>query len=160
MTLRGALEKLRPYFYKLRGKRIVVGKKCRFRGGIRLNANHGGRIVMGNSVFLNHGCSFNARESIRIDDDVLFGENVCIYDHNHVFDDPSRPIRSQGYRSAGVHIGAGTWICSNVTILKGVTIGKHCVIGAGCLIYRDIPDDSIVKNNSSVTITKRNEDEA
>ena len=45
---------------------------------------------------------------------------------------------------------------SNVTILKGVTIGNNVVIGANCLIYKDIPDNSIVKLHSENIIERIN----
>ncbi|MDN0066650.1 DapH/DapD/GlmU-related protein [Bacteroides gallinaceum] len=38
------------------------------------------------------------------------------------------------------------WIGSNVVILKGVTIGNNCVIEAGCVVYKDVPDNSVVMN--------------
>lgn len=47
---------------------------------------------------------------------------------------------------------------AKVTFGEGVTIGNNCVIGAGCLVYKDIPDNSIVKNNSNLiaeTIKRR-----
>ena len=87
-------------------------------------------------MFFNNYCSVCAQNEICIGDGTIFGENVKIYDHNHVYKDPSVLIKHQGYTSAPIHIGKHCWIGSNVTILKGVTIGDNCVIGAGCVFIK------------------------
>lgn len=153
MTLKGALEKLRPIF--LRSKNISIGKNCRFRKWININANSGGKIRIGDGVFMNNGCSINAHELIEIGNNALFGENVCMYDHNYVFTDKSKTISSQGHKTSKIVIGNNCWIGSNVTILRGVEIGDGCIIGANCLIYKDVPPYSIVKNNSQISIEER-----
>ena len=61
-------------------------------------------------------------------------------------------IREQGYSTSRVKIGNNCWICTNTVILKGVEIGDNSVIGAGCIIYRDIPANSVVKNNGGITV--------
>lgn len=73
-----------------------------------------------------------------------------IYDHNHCYKDTLISIKEQGYTSAPIHIGKHCWIASNVTILKGVTIGDNCVIGAGCVIYKDVPEGSVVVNRQEL----------
>lgn len=153
MTLKGAVEKIRPYLY--RTKNVRIGKNCRFRKWTNINANSGGRIIIGNGVFINNGCSINAHKSISIGDNVLFGENVCIYDHNYNFSDITKTIASQGHKSTEIDIGNNCWIGSNVTILRGVTIGDGSIIGANCLIYKSIPPYSIVKSNTTIEVEKR-----
>ncbi|WP_375379026.1 hypothetical protein [Lactococcus lactis] len=34
--------------------------------------------------------------------------------------------------------------------MKGVTIGTGSVIGAGCIIYKDIPKNTLVKNQQNL----------
>lgn len=41
-------------------------------------------------------------------DGTLFGENVKIYDHNHIYKDVSIPIKIQGYTSAPITIEGNT----------------------------------------------------
>lgn len=83
------------------------------------------------------------------------GENVHIYDHNHVFKDKRLPIASQGFKDKAVIIGDNCWIGTGVTILGGVTIGDNVVIGANCLIYHDIPSDTVVKHKQELIIEDR-----
>ena len=87
---------------------------------------------------------------IEIGDGTIFGENVKVYDHNHLYKNTSISIKEQGYSSAPIKIGKHCWIASNVVILKGVTIGDNCVIGAGCVVYKDVPANSILKINQSL----------
>ena len=74
----------------------------------------------------------------------MFGENVKIYDHDHVFTDISVPIRDQGFAESPVVIGDDCWIGSNVVILRGSRIGRGCVIGAGAVVHGDVPPYSVV----------------
>jgi acetyltransferase-like isoleucine patch superfamily enzyme len=90
--------------------------------------------------------------SISVGEGTIFGENVRLYDHNHIYLNSDIPIKQQGYTSAPINIGKHCWIGSNVTILKGVTIGDNCVIGAGCVIHEDVPANSIVVNKQELII--------
>lgn len=148
---------VKKIFYRLvYGKGISFGKNTTFRKNFSLYIEKNARIELGNDCFFNNGCSLNCLEKIKIGDRCIFGEGVKIYDQNHCFKDISRPIKEQGFSSAPVEIGNDCWICSNVTILKGVKIGNHCVIGAGCLIYKDIPDNTIVKHKTGLVLSQRN----
>ena len=71
---------------------------------------------------------------------------------NHCYQDPNVPIKEQGFTSAPVNIGKHCRIASNVVILKGVTIGDNCVIGAGCVIYKDVPEESVMINKQELVI--------
>lgn len=146
---------VKKFFYKLAyGKGISFGKNTTFRKNFSLYIEKGGRVELGNDCFFNNGCSLNCLEKIKIGDRCIFGEGIKIYDQNHCFKDTSRPIKEQGFSTAPVEIGNDCWICSNVTILKGVKIGNHCVIGAGCLIYKDIPDNTVVKNENRLILSQ------
>lgn len=104
--------------------------------------------------FFNNGCSLNSLCGISIEDDCIFGENVKIYDHNHIYTSGNVPINEQGFTMDQVVVGRNTWIASNVTILKGVHIGARCVIGANCVVYKDVPDDTLVTSENKLTIRK------
>lgn len=134
------------------GKRFSVGKNTTFRPNFGLYLEKGASIKIGEDCFFNRGCSINCLESVEIGNHTIFGENVKIYDQNHKFRDADRLIRKQGYSVDKVKIGNNCWICTNVVILKGVTIGDNSVIGAGCVIYKDVPANSIVKCNSTITV--------
>ncbi|SMC40758.1 acyltransferase [Moheibacter sediminis] len=104
-------------------------------------------LIISKNVFFNNSCSINCLEKIEIGEDTLFGENVKLYDHNHLISKTEKiSISKDQFSTAPIKIGKNCWIASNVTILKGVTIGNNVVIGAGCLIHKSIPSNTIVKN--------------
>ncbi len=81
--------------------------------------------------------------TITIEDDVLFGPNVSVYSSSHKFDNPSLPVKDQGYIVKPVLLKKGCWIGINVVILPGVTIGRNAVIGANSVVNSDIPDFAV-----------------
>lgn len=128
------------------GHRIKLGKRFSCRSNLNVRIKQNGLIIIGNNVFLNNNCSLNCIDRIEIGDNCILGEGVKIYDHNHQYRQLDKPIYEQGYKALPVHIGSDCWLGSNVIILSGVKIGNHCIIGAGTVIYKDIPDYSVVKN--------------
>ena len=133
------------------GGSFVCAGIPKIRRRLSLVIGKGAIVSLGKGVFLNNDCSINCRQEVHIGNDRLFGEGVKIYDHNHRFRDPNRPIASQGFKCAPVFIGNNTWIGSDVVILKGVTIGSNVVIGAGCIVDFDIPPKTIVRRSGEQT---------
>lgn len=115
----------------------------------------GGGIAIGSHVGMSH-CCINARLSVTIEDGVLIGGGVCIYDNDFhsiaykrraaAFDDT--------YGRAPVRIKKGAWIGAGVFILKGVTIGERSVIAAGSVVTKDVPADEIWAGNPAKFIRK------
>lgn len=135
-------------FYTNNGT-IIVGKGFVTSNNTAFSALDGGRMTIGERVFVNRNCIFVCRENIEIGNHCSFGPNVCIYDHDHKF---GRSGITQGYKYGAVTIKDHCWIGANVTILRGSCIGEGCVIGAGCLIKQDIPPHSIVTMNGRIRI--------
>lgn len=141
------------FYYKLAfGKNVKMGRNFQFRKGFTLLIDKNGHVRIGDDVFFNNYCTVCAMKEITIGNGTIFGENVKLYDHNHIYLNPDTPIKQQGYTSAPIHIGKHCWIGSNVTILKGVTIGDNSVIGAGCVIHRDVPSNSVVVNKQELIV--------
>lgn len=133
------------FFSMIYVKRFHHGKKFQFRKGFSLGIEDQGHIEIGDDCFFNNYCSIVSQGNVKIGDGSIFGENVKIYDHNHRFNDLTKPIKVQGYSVGTVEIGKHCWIGSNVTILKGAKIGDNCVIGAGSIINGIIESGMIVK---------------
>ena len=132
-------------FKLIYGKKLACGKKFSFRKNFSLIIDgKNAKVKIGNNVFFNNFCTIAAMDNITIGDNTIFGENVKIYDHNHQFKSTAIPIKNQGYTSERIVIGENCWIASNVVILKGVIIGNHSVIGAGNIVYKDVPENSIL----------------
>ena len=137
-------------YYFLYGKAIKIPLSVTFRKGFHIVIEGNGRLCIGRRVFFNNYCSLCSMSQITIGDESIFGENVKIYDHNHIYSNLDIPIKKQGYTTAPIHIGKHCWIGSNVVILKGVTIGDNCVIGAGCIVYKDVPDGTLLINKQDL----------
>lgn len=90
-------------------------------------------------------CSFNENVyldgygGITIGDDCRIAHNVSFVSEDHVFADPTVPIRLQGKETAEIRIGNDVWIGCGARILKGVTVGDGAVIGAGAIVTKDVP---------------------
>jgi acetyltransferase-like isoleucine patch superfamily enzyme len=117
--------------FKARGNFSLIGRKA-------------GKIEIGNNVFFNLGGSLSCLDAITIGNNVMFGENVKIYDHNHEYKNKDVLFCDQGYSIAPVSIGNNCWIGTNVVILKGITIGDNVVVGANVVVIKSIESNQVV----------------
>lgn len=127
---------------------LHLGENVSFQRNVSLSSV-GGNLSIGNNVAFNRNCIVVCRNNITISDGVIFGPNVTIYDHDHVYS--KRGIKS-GYKLGDVKIGEGCWIAANVIILRDTNIGEGCVIGAGAVVKGEIPPHSLVKGNREFQI--------
>lgn len=131
---------------------VRLGDRLRVRFGVIFNVMSGA-LIIGDRVFFNNYCSINCRENIIIGDDVLFGESVKLYDHDHVFT-ARLGVLKHDFKTKRIVIGNNVWLGSNVIILKGVTIGDNAVIAAGSVVSKDVPASHIFINGNIKKITK------
>jgi len=129
-----------------RGK-IKLGRKCGFEEGTLIRSS-GGKICIGDGVYINRNCNIVAKESITIGNGTTIGPNVCIYDHDHAFG----INKTLDYRIAPVVIEKNAWIGANAIILKGVTIGHGSVIGAGTIITKNVPAQTVIITKNEIIL--------
>lgn len=133
-----------------KGASLMLGKNFRSRNNVSFRIYNQGIVVIGNNCFFNDNCSINCRKKITIGNNVIFGQNVMIFDHDHDY-----RININEFISKNVTIGNNVWIGANTIILKGITIGNNCVIAAGTLINKDIPDNSLVYQKKDAEIKEK-----
>lgn len=121
-----------------RKSHLIFGKNFRSRNNISFRIYNKGIVKIGDNCFFNDGCSINCQEKIEIGNNVILGQNVLIFDHDH---DYKKNIKNFVRKS--VTIGNNVWIGANTVILKGVTIGDNVVIGAGTIVREDIISNKI-----------------
>lgn len=131
------------------GGKMTLGKNVSFQRNVSLSSV-GGVLQIGNHVSFNRNCIVVCRKNVAIEDNVMFGPGVIIYDHDHIF---SGHGILPGYKCGTVTIGKGCWIAANVTILRNTHIGEGCVIGAGAIVKGNIPPHSLVTGNRELNIT-------
>lgn len=96
-------------------------------------------MIISDGVFFNQNCSINCQEKIFIEENTLFGENIKIYDHDHVFS-LSKGVSKHEFITGEIHIGKNCWIGSNTVILKDVDICDNVLIGANAIVNRNITE--------------------
>lgn len=116
-----------------------------------------GWFEIGEHSFIGCNAVIGAGGGIRIGDNVLIGQSVNLHAEEHVFADPTRPIREQGVQHAEIVIEDDVWIGSRATILAGVTVGRGAVIGAGAVVTHSVEPLAIVAGVPARVIGRRGE---
>lgn len=99
----------------------------------------GGRVEIGNNVFINYGSSIGASELVRIGDGCQIGSHAIIMDNDyHQADDKTAKPESKP-----VILEDHVWLGVRVTVLKGVTIGEGAVVAAGSVVTKDVPSRTL-----------------
>ncbi len=114
---------------------INIGENVALNYNVMINADCGGRIVVG--------------------DDVRIGPYTVLRASNHRYSEISQPIYKQGHEKGLIVICDDVWIGAHVTILPNVTIGKSSIIGAGSVVNKDIPSHSIAVGVPAKIIKQR-----
>lgn len=152
-TIRNVI--LKTYWKLKYGNRISIGKNLRFRKRLRINIDVNGQLKIGDNVFFNNDCSINVHKAVIIGNNNLFGENVKIYDHNHVFNDRSNRMK-ETFKTKEIIIGNDNWFASNVIVLSKARIGNNNVFGANTIINEEYGSNTIttIRRNQSTTAIK------
>lgn len=133
-----------------RKSKLLLGKNFRTRNNVSFRIYNSGVVEIGEGCFFNDGCSLNCQKKIIIGNNVIFGQNVLIFDHDHDYkNDLELYIRED------VIIGNNVWVGANVIILKGVTIGDNAVIAAGTIVKEDILPNSLVYQKRDLVMKNR-----
>lgn len=106
---------------------------------------YGFNIFLGDSVFLNAGCTILDTATVRIGKRTLLGPNVQIYCAEHHKEVAGRQAGLEIARP--VEIGANVWIGGSAIILGGVSIGEGAIVGAGSVVTRDVAANTTVVGN-------------
>lgn len=152
----------------MKGFKYFIGKNTRLiskNGKININnkvwinsycniQSEGGEITIGYNTFINDKSYIVSMKMVCIGDNCIIGPGVCIYDHDHIFNDSNTPICKQGFEAKTICIEEDVWIGANVMITKGVNIGKHSVIAANSVIVKDVEPYSLVGGNPARLIRK------
>jgi acetyltransferase-like isoleucine patch superfamily enzyme len=144
--------------------KIIVGKGSHVRARL-LVFNYGGKITIGENVYIGEGTRIWSGESVIIEDNVLISHDVNIIDTNsHELASIERteryikliqngPWATQGsIITAPILIKKHAWISFRSIILKGVTIGEGAIVAAGSVVTKDVPDFAVVGGNPAQII--------
>lgn len=116
---------------------ITIGDRLLMHGETvrcELTTHAGGRIEIGDRVFINYGCSISSHTLVRVGSRSLIGQYTIIMDCDYHAGDGSE---SHG-ESRPIVIEEGVWIGARAIVLKGVTIGRGAVVAAGSVVTRNV----------------------
>ncbi|QBO59370.1 DapH/DapD/GlmU-related protein [Chryseobacterium salivictor] len=105
-----------------------------------LHINYGKHTKIGKNVFINFDCVFLDLGGITIEDNVLIAPKVSLLSEGHPISPEQRPSLNVGH----IHLKKNAWIGANATILQGVTIGENSIVAAGSVVFKDVPDNTMV----------------
>jgi acetyltransferase-like isoleucine patch superfamily enzyme len=100
----------------------------------------GGRLEIGNNVFINFGSSLVAGNLIRIGDHCLIGTHVMVMDTDF------HRVEDKSWDTSGLPIilEDRVWLGNRSMVLKGVTVGHDAVVAAGAVVTKDVPPKTVV----------------
>ncbi|OMD56310.1 acyltransferase [Paenibacillus odorifer] len=130
---------------------ITLGRKINIKSGTKIRARSGAEIIIGKNTFINHNCMIVSHRRISIGQNVRFGPNTLIYDHDHDYQNEDG-FEKNLYKTTSVEIGDNVWIGANVVILRGTTIGDNCVVGAGSIIKGNYSSNQTIVQKRETTV--------
>ena len=141
--------------FKKCGKKVVVGRKCRFHG-IK-------NISIGSDCSVGDDCLFMCTKAdIKIGDHVMIAPKVSIITGDHRIDCLEKPMSYLKEKDKlpendqSVIFAGDNWVGSNAIILKGVTVNKGAVIASGAVVTKDVPEYAVVGGIPARVISWRN----
>ncbi|MFV0333139.1 MAG: acyltransferase [Tropicimonas sp.] len=120
-----------------RGTNVHIGAGSMIDSFVKIKpAGGAGDVVIGAHCYINSGCVLYSGHGIRIGDNVLIAANCTLAATNHAHDDPTRPIREQGFQPSrgGIVIEDDVWIGANCVLLDGAHVERGCVVAAGSVV--------------------------
>jgi acetyltransferase-like isoleucine patch superfamily enzyme len=133
------------------GNAVEIGKDVHF-GVYCPNGEQGDPIlIIEDGCIINRRVQFSAKNRIHIESDVVISASVLIMDHNHEFDDITRPIKAQGLSAGGtIRIEKGCWIGHGAAIVCNqgeLVLGRNSVVAANALVTKSCPPHSVLIGN-------------
>jgi acetyltransferase-like isoleucine patch superfamily enzyme len=156
-----------PHFLLLGTKHLHIGRDFYAHSNLWIEAiphykgidfqpeiNIGDRVAMGDSVHL----SCNHR--LHIGNDVLFGSNIFVGDHQHgvyrgqqdACSPDLAPAKRHLSKGDGIIIGDRVWIGNNVTIVGSLKIGAGAVIAANSVVTQHVEEGVVVGGVPATTL--------
>ena len=127
-------------FHVERGGRIEIGENVWLRtefAPMYLASFEGARLTIGNGCWLS-ACHLSAKQSLTLGTGDWVGPGCRVLDADQHSLDAEHPERR-----APVMLGDHVWLTTDVTVLRGVHIGSHSVVGARSLVVHDLPEHSL-----------------
>jgi acetyltransferase-like isoleucine patch superfamily enzyme len=116
---------------------LIIGNKLKVDGrpiATQILVGHGGKLSLGDNVYIGYGVDILASQSVTLGDNVLIGPLCAIVDDDMHGLDPRLP-----QRQAPIVIESNVRLARGVMVEPGVTIGRDTVVAAGSVVTRSLP---------------------
>ncbi|MDC0359036.1 acyltransferase, partial [Oligoflexia bacterium] len=133
---------------------IALAQKTQVGDGVILDC-WGGKIELGENVYLGPYSVLYGHGGISIGQDTLVAMNCAIISANHTIPGKDQHIRWQADQRLPIIIGKDVWLGSGAQVLAGVSIGDGCIVGAGAVVTKDLPPYSIAVGTPAKVIKMR-----
>jgi acetyltransferase-like isoleucine patch superfamily enzyme len=162
--LAGEVFRLKRAWYRLRYRRLTIGRDVQIRGRVRLR--RGVTVVLGDRCRLNKLVRFAGPGEVTVGADCLLngswigcwttvtvGARSLLSDCElvdntfHNLDPARRHEPPAAHTRAPITVGDNVWIGGGALVLKGVTIGRDAVVGAATVVREDVPAGVVVIGN-------------
>lgn len=148
--------------YLGRGAKIILkkGASCEIGAGVYLSTGcvvkvaDGAHVVIEDGVFMNDNCRVTVVKDVHIGEGALFGPNVQIYDHDHIFDQAG--VHSE-LRVCPTGVGKKCWLCSNVVVTRGCSIADRALISANSVVTHDLTEEAALYAGAPACLVKKYE---
>ena len=131
---------------KIRNRGVmVVGDRVRVDSvlaRVELVASPGGRLEIGDRVFINVGCSIAATELVQIGAGSLLGPHCMLIDNAFHHVEPE--LRLTPPPSSPIILEENVWLSARTIVLPGVRIGANSCVAAGSVVTRDVEPRTLV----------------
>lgn len=123
-----------------KGAHLTIGSGFYLSENALVQVNPEAQVKIGTHVFMNANARIVAAESVEIGDGVMLGPNVCVYDHDHVFD--SKGVHAQ-LVTTPIAIGSRCWIGANALVTRGCSIVAKTLVGGGSVVTSPLEEPSV-----------------
>jgi acetyltransferase-like isoleucine patch superfamily enzyme len=125
----------RVIFQVARGGEARVGKCFRTCRDVEILVYPGGRLDIGDHVYVGHASVIACSGHLSIGSDTLIADMVTIRDKDHGIA-PGTLIRKSKGNVREISIGHNCWLGSKVTVTAGSAMGDNVVVGANSVVTK------------------------
>ncbi|RKN35234.1 acyltransferase [Micromonospora musae] len=161
-------------WYRLRYRRLTLGRDVEIRGRIRLR--RGVRVSIGDRTRVNKLVRFAGPGEVRVGSDCLLnatwigtwtsvtvGDRCLLSDCElldndfHNLPPAQRHAPPTPATRAPIVVEDNVWIGAHALVLKGVRVGRDSVVGAATVVRGDVPPGVVVVGDPQQTVKKFND---
>jgi acetyltransferase-like isoleucine patch superfamily enzyme len=131
-------------FRQNNGGKIVIGDKVFLNDDIRIETGFGGSVDIGVGTHIQPGCQLSSYVgNITVGMNVQIAPRCAFYPYDHGIAREASMMEQPLVSKGGIVVEDEAWLGYGAIVLDNVTIGVGAVVGAGSVVKNDVPDYAI-----------------